>query len=166
MTVYWKKAQVTLNTLYRRIRLIHHRDPCSQCGEFQSAQGHKTQTLRDDWDLFIAGITLGPDGVLIIDRVKKDDEGVYKCVAKNVDGIAETSASITVHGETSVTQQYLKGPTRVVLIIPATVVRPLTGCNPTQSCFMVYMTNSCCHVWKVFPDTKIWWPGMQSKFLL
>ncbi|XP_011608763.2 vascular endothelial growth factor receptor kdr-like isoform X1 [Takifugu rubripes] len=45
------------------------------------------------------GITLGEDGVLIIDRVKKDDEGLYKCVAKSVEGVAETSASITVHGE-------------------------------------------------------------------
>uniref|UniRef100_H3DHE5 receptor protein-tyrosine kinase n=1 Tax=Tetraodon nigroviridis TaxID=99883 RepID=H3DHE5_TETNG len=45
------------------------------------------------------GITLSEDGVLIIDRVKKDDEGLYSCVAKNVEGSANTSASITVHGD-------------------------------------------------------------------
>lgn len=49
----------------------------------------------------ITGITLGEDGVLIIDRVKKDDEGLYECVAKNVEGVAKTSASITVHGKTN-----------------------------------------------------------------
>lgn len=49
----------------------------------------------------ITGITLGEDGVLIIDRVKKDDEGLYKCVAKNAEGVAETSASITVQGKTN-----------------------------------------------------------------
>lgn len=49
----------------------------------------------------ITGVTLGEDGVLIIDRVKKDDEGLYKCVAKNSEGVAETSASITVHGKTN-----------------------------------------------------------------
>lgn len=50
----------------------------------------------------IAGITLGEDGVLIIDRVKKDDEGLYECVAKNVEGVAKASASITVHGKTKI----------------------------------------------------------------
>lgn len=49
----------------------------------------------------ITGITLGEDGVLIIDRVKKDDEGLYECVAKNTEGVAKTSASITVHGKTT-----------------------------------------------------------------
>uniref|UniRef100_A0A8C9YTP2 receptor protein-tyrosine kinase n=1 Tax=Sander lucioperca TaxID=283035 RepID=A0A8C9YTP2_SANLU len=38
------------------------------------------------------GITLGKDGVLTIERVKKDDEGLYECVAVNDEGIAKTSA--------------------------------------------------------------------------
>uniref|UniRef100_A0A3Q3VUQ2 receptor protein-tyrosine kinase n=1 Tax=Mola mola TaxID=94237 RepID=A0A3Q3VUQ2_MOLML len=45
------------------------------------------------------GITLGDDGVLTIDRVKKDDEGVYECVAKNTEGDAKTSAVVTVLGD-------------------------------------------------------------------
>ncbi|XP_038554737.1 vascular endothelial growth factor receptor kdr-like [Micropterus salmoides] len=44
------------------------------------------------------GITLGVDGVLTIDRVKKDDEGLYECIASNVEGIAKTSAFVTVLG--------------------------------------------------------------------
>ncbi|XP_056131133.1 vascular endothelial growth factor receptor kdr-like isoform X2 [Lampris incognitus] len=45
------------------------------------------------------GITLGKDGNLTIERVKKDDEGLYKCVARNVDGMVATSAVITVVGD-------------------------------------------------------------------
>ncbi|KAK2891164.1 hypothetical protein Q8A67_013807 [Cirrhinus molitorella] len=44
------------------------------------------------------GITL-KDGVLIIERVKKDDEGIYECRASNDGGEAKTSAVITVVGE-------------------------------------------------------------------
>uniref|UniRef100_A0A7N8YE45 receptor protein-tyrosine kinase n=1 Tax=Mastacembelus armatus TaxID=205130 RepID=A0A7N8YE45_9TELE len=44
------------------------------------------------------GITLGEDGILTIDRVKKDDEGLYECVASNVEGFAKTSAYVTVLG--------------------------------------------------------------------
>lgn len=42
------------------------------------------------------GITLGGDGALTIDRVKKDDEGLYECVATNEEGVARTSGVITV----------------------------------------------------------------------
>ncbi|KAK7141377.1 hypothetical protein R3I93_015509 [Phoxinus phoxinus] len=45
------------------------------------------------------GITLKDDGVLIIERVKKDDEGIYECRASNAGGEAKTSAVITVVGE-------------------------------------------------------------------
>uniref|UniRef100_UPI0037E80AD7 vascular endothelial growth factor receptor kdr-like n=1 Tax=Semicossyphus pulcher TaxID=241346 RepID=UPI0037E80AD7 len=45
------------------------------------------------------GITLGKDRVLTIERVKKEDEGLYECVAINVDGMAKTSAVVTVLGE-------------------------------------------------------------------
>ncbi|XP_060904331.1 vascular endothelial growth factor receptor kdr-like [Labrus mixtus] len=45
------------------------------------------------------GITLGEDGVLTIERVKKDDEGFYECVASNVEGMAKTSAVVTVLGD-------------------------------------------------------------------
>ncbi|XP_034739534.1 vascular endothelial growth factor receptor kdr-like isoform X1 [Etheostoma cragini] len=45
------------------------------------------------------GITVGKDGVLTIERVKKDDEGLYECVAVNVEGIAKTSAVVTVLGD-------------------------------------------------------------------
>ncbi|TRY97973.1 hypothetical protein DNTS_000300 [Danionella cerebrum] len=45
------------------------------------------------------GITLKDDGTLIIERVKKDDEGIYECRAINVGGEAKTSAVITVVGE-------------------------------------------------------------------
>ncbi|XP_059202072.1 vascular endothelial growth factor receptor kdr-like [Centropristis striata] len=45
------------------------------------------------------GITLGEDGILTIERVKKDDEGLYECVASNVEGIAKTSAVVTVVGD-------------------------------------------------------------------
>lgn len=49
--------------------------------------------------LCVAGITLGEDGVLTIERVKKDDEGLYECIAKNIEGIAKTSAVVTVLGK-------------------------------------------------------------------
>ncbi|KAM3867031.1 vascular endothelial growth factor receptor kdr-like [Diretmus argenteus] len=45
------------------------------------------------------GITLGKDGNLTIERVKKDDEGFYECKASNVEGTAKTSAVITVVGD-------------------------------------------------------------------
>lgn len=45
------------------------------------------------------GITLGEDGVLTIERVKKDDEGLYECVASNADGFVKTSAVVTVLGD-------------------------------------------------------------------
>lgn len=41
---------------------------------------------------------LGDDGVLTIERVKKDDEGLYECVARNDLGAAKTSAVVTVLG--------------------------------------------------------------------
>lgn len=45
------------------------------------------------------GITLKDDGTLIIERVKKDDEGMYECHASNAEGVAISSAVITVVGE-------------------------------------------------------------------
>uniref|UniRef100_A0A3B3SZ34 receptor protein-tyrosine kinase n=1 Tax=Paramormyrops kingsleyae TaxID=1676925 RepID=A0A3B3SZ34_9TELE len=45
------------------------------------------------------GITLTEDGLLIIDRVKKDDEGRYECLASNDKGRAKTAAVITVVGD-------------------------------------------------------------------
>ncbi|XP_028315257.1 vascular endothelial growth factor receptor kdr-like isoform X3 [Gouania willdenowi] len=45
------------------------------------------------------GITLREDGALTIERVKKDDEGLYECVASNAEGVAKTSAVVTVLGE-------------------------------------------------------------------
>ncbi|XP_035525018.1 vascular endothelial growth factor receptor kdr-like [Morone saxatilis] len=45
------------------------------------------------------GISLGEDGVLTVDRVKKDDEGLYECIASNDEGIAKTSAVVTVVGD-------------------------------------------------------------------
>lgn len=47
----------------------------------------------------LSGITLKDDGTLIIERVKKDDEGIYECRASNDGGEAKTSAVITVVGE-------------------------------------------------------------------
>ncbi|XP_051810886.1 vascular endothelial growth factor receptor kdr-like isoform X2 [Acanthochromis polyacanthus] len=44
------------------------------------------------------GITLGGDGALTIERVKKDDEGLYECVASNVEGVAKSSSVVTVVG--------------------------------------------------------------------
>ncbi|MEQ2180641.1 hypothetical protein GOODEAATRI_003264, partial [Goodea atripinnis] len=44
------------------------------------------------------GVTLEEDGTLIIERVKKDDEGRYECVAKNIEGLAKTSAVVKVLG--------------------------------------------------------------------
>ncbi len=46
----------------------------------------------------LSGITL-KNGTLIIERVKKDDEGIYECLASNDRGEAKTSAVITVVGE-------------------------------------------------------------------
>lgn len=45
------------------------------------------------------GITLREDGVLIIERVKKDDEGLYECQASNDKGSIKTSAVVTVVGD-------------------------------------------------------------------
>ncbi|XP_030594896.1 vascular endothelial growth factor receptor kdr-like [Archocentrus centrarchus] len=45
------------------------------------------------------GITLGDDGILIIERVKKDDEGLYECIASNTEGVLKTNASVSVLGD-------------------------------------------------------------------
>ncbi|XP_037833344.1 vascular endothelial growth factor receptor kdr-like isoform X2 [Kryptolebias marmoratus] len=45
------------------------------------------------------GVTLEENGTLVIERVKKDDEGLYECVAQNVEGVAKTSAVVTVLGD-------------------------------------------------------------------
>ncbi|KAI5105129.1 vascular endothelial growth factor receptor kdr-like isoform X1 [Silurus meridionalis] len=45
------------------------------------------------------GITLNDSGVLIIQRVKKEDEGMYECQASNAEGVAASSAVITVSGD-------------------------------------------------------------------
>ncbi|XP_008419006.1 vascular endothelial growth factor receptor kdr-like isoform X2 [Poecilia reticulata] len=47
------------------------------------------------------GVSLRENGTLIIERVKKDDEGRYECVAQNAEGFAKTSAVITVLGDES-----------------------------------------------------------------
>ncbi|XP_038159897.1 vascular endothelial growth factor receptor kdr-like isoform X1 [Cyprinodon tularosa] len=47
------------------------------------------------------GVTLEQDGSLIIERMKKDDEGRYECVAQNTEGITNTSALVTVLGDES-----------------------------------------------------------------
>lgn len=47
----------------------------------------------------VAGITLGVNGTLTIERVKKDDEGLYECEARNSEGVVKTSAIVTVLGE-------------------------------------------------------------------
>lgn len=47
------------------------------------------------------GITFGDNGVLTIERVKKDDEGLYECVAINDLGAAKTSAVVTVNDDDS-----------------------------------------------------------------
>ncbi|XP_058857111.1 vascular endothelial growth factor receptor kdr-like [Acipenser ruthenus] len=44
------------------------------------------------------GITLGVDGLLTIERVKKDDGGLYECWASNDEGEVKTAAVITVLG--------------------------------------------------------------------
>lgn len=53
--------------------------------------------------LCVAGITLGASGNLTIERVKKDDEGLYECIASNAEGVAKTSAVITVLGKSFLT---------------------------------------------------------------
>ncbi|XP_047658234.1 vascular endothelial growth factor receptor kdr-like isoform X2 [Tachysurus fulvidraco] len=45
------------------------------------------------------GITLKDNGVLIIQRVKKEDEGMYECKASNAEGAVTASAVITVLGD-------------------------------------------------------------------
>ena len=62
---------------------------------FPSVKCHISLTER----LCVAGITLGEEGVLTIERVKKDDEGLYECVASNADGFVKTSAVVTVLGK-------------------------------------------------------------------
>lgn len=46
-----------------------------------------------------SGVSLGDDGTLVIERVKKEDEGLYECVAQNNEGSTRTSAVVTVLGE-------------------------------------------------------------------
>lgn len=45
-----------------------------------------------------AGISLAEGGVLTIERVKKEDEGLYECVATNTAGSVNASAVVTVTG--------------------------------------------------------------------
>lgn len=51
---------------------------------------------------------MGDNGVLTIERVKKDDEGLYECVATNVEGVAKTSAVVTVLGKSHTSIRTLK----------------------------------------------------------
>lgn len=51
----------------------------------------------------LAGVTLKDNGVLIIQRVKKEDEGMYECQASNAEGAVTSSAVITVLGEYQIT---------------------------------------------------------------
>uniref|UniRef100_W5JXX0 receptor protein-tyrosine kinase n=1 Tax=Astyanax mexicanus TaxID=7994 RepID=W5JXX0_ASTMX len=55
------------------------------------------------------GITLKDEGMLIIQRVKKEDEGLYECKANNTEGVANSSAVITVLGD--------EGKTNIEVII-------------------------------------------------
>ncbi|KAM9376655.1 vascular endothelial growth factor receptor kdr-like isoform 2-T2 [Pholidichthys leucotaenia] len=45
------------------------------------------------------GVTLEENGKLVIRRVKKDDEGLYECIATNSEGTIKTSAFVTVIDE-------------------------------------------------------------------
>lgn len=47
----------------------------------------------------LPGITLMEEGVLVIQRVKKEDEGTYECRASNDMGMVVSSASVHVFGE-------------------------------------------------------------------
>lgn len=47
----------------------------------------------------LPGITLMEEGVLVIQRVKKEDEGTYECRASNDMGMVVSSASVHVLGE-------------------------------------------------------------------
>lgn len=49
--------------------------------------------------LCVSGITLEDNGTLTIERVKKEDEGLYECIASNTEGVVKTSASVSVLGE-------------------------------------------------------------------
>lgn len=77
--------------------------------------------LRSDSDASarVAGITLRGDGALTIDRVKKDDEGLYECVATNEEGVARTSSVITVIGRS---QRYQKKKSTCVTALGAAAV--------------------------------------------
>lgn len=55
----------------------------------------------------VPGITLGVDGLLTIERVKKDDGGLYECWASNDEGEVKTAAIITVLGKNSQTHSQL-----------------------------------------------------------
>lgn len=46
-----------------------------------------------------AGITLKDIGLLIIQRVTKEDEGIYECQASNSKGVETSRAVINVLGE-------------------------------------------------------------------
>lgn len=39
------------------------------------------------------------EGILVIQRVKKEDEGMYECRASNDMGVVASSASVSVVGE-------------------------------------------------------------------
>ncbi|XP_036379838.1 vascular endothelial growth factor receptor kdr-like [Megalops cyprinoides] len=47
------------------------------------------------------GVTLTEDGLLIIERVQKEDGGLYECLASNHEGEVKTAAVVTVLGESA-----------------------------------------------------------------
>ena len=63
--------------------------------------------------MWAAGITLGEGGVLTIERVKKEDEGLYECMASNVEGSIRTSAVVTVSGRWPIAKVMLNGRSAV-----------------------------------------------------
>lgn len=133
-------------------------------------------------NLCLSGITLRDDGVLTIERVKKDDEGLYVCEARNVAGMAKTSAVVTVHGKSFFTMwsQTARIPPDLTTVLTSNALTISLYPNQTSQracrpCFHVTTTNSrgLTSVWKVSPDTKsvaarnakwilswVLWPGL------
>lgn len=65
----------------------------------------------------IEGVTLEEDGTLVIERVKKEDEGLYECVAQNIEGFVKTSAVVTVLGELDIQLNFRPEKTKFYKII-------------------------------------------------
>lgn len=127
-----------------------------------------TQTQITLWQrcpCLVAGITLAGDRALTIERVKKDDEGLYECVATNVEGVARTSAVVTVIGRPLMPENMSAIQKNAVTQQPSLQLQKSRRLCPSPSPLQVALFRTSEAKSPSGAGKNLWLPGMQSTFL-